>query len=135
MGDPLSLYLADACALIEFYLDSPTLPEGVAGLIEEETDRVAISAATIWEIAIKTALGKLDPICDPAYPSLSEMFQAQGYALLALDGATAEQAAALPRLHADPFDRALVATAQRTGRTILTNDRAIERYAVPTLWH
>ena len=56
------------------------------------------------------------------------MLAAHGFDLLDLDAATAEQAANLPPLHADPFDRTLVALAQRTGRTVLTSDAMIGRY-------
>ena len=51
-----------------------------------------------------------------------------------LDAATAEQATGLPPLHADPFDRALIALAQRSGRTVLTSDAMIGRYGVPVWW-
>lgn len=62
------------------------------------------------------------------------MLADHGYLLLSLDHTTAEQAANLPPLHADPFGRALVAAAQRTGRTVLTSDRIIAGYGVPVRW-
>jgi PIN domain nuclease of toxin-antitoxin system len=85
-------------------------------------------------MSIKAALGKLVDLRDPTYPTLTDMLVAHGYAMLPFDHATAEQAANLPPLHADPFDRALVAAAQRTGRTVLTSDRAIAAYGVPVRW-
>ena len=62
------------------------------------------------------------------------MLQAHGFTLLPLDAATAEHAANLPPFRADPFDRALVAVAQRSGRTVLTSDAVIARYGVPVRW-
>ena len=62
------------------------------------------------------------------------MLRSHGFELRPLDAATAEQAARLPSVHADPFDRALVALAQRGGLTVLTSDAAIARYGVPVLW-
>jgi PIN domain nuclease of toxin-antitoxin system len=62
------------------------------------------------------------------------MLRAHGYAMLPFDHVTAEQPTNLPPLHGDPFDRALVATAQRTGRTVLTSDAIIGRYGVPVRW-
>ncbi len=62
------------------------------------------------------------------------MLRHHGFAQLPLDAETAEEAAGLPAIHADPFDRALVATARRTGRTILTKDTGIARYGVPVAW-
>ena len=80
---------------------------------------VAVAATTIWEIAIKTARGKLSDIRVGAHASLTGMLQAHGFTLLAIDAATVEQAAHLPPFHADPFDRAVVAAAQRSGRIVL----------------
>lgn len=134
MGARVSLYLADACALIEFYGRRPGFPLSLRSLLEDESGSIAVAATTVWEISIKTALGKLVDIRDPAYPTLTDTLAAAGYAMLTFDHATAEQAANLPRLHADLFDRALVATAQRTGRTVLTSNRIIARYGVPVSW-
>ena len=62
------------------------------------------------------------------------MLGSHGFDLLNLDAATAEQAAHLPPLHADPFDRALIALARRTGHTVLTSNGMIGRYGVPVRW-
>ncbi|HRY27143.1 MAG: hypothetical protein H6852_13185 [Geminicoccaceae bacterium] len=62
------------------------------------------------------------------------MFRHHGFTPLPLDAETAEEAADLAAIHADPFDRALVATARRTSRTSLTKDGTIARYGVPVAW-
>lgn len=134
MGHRLSRWLADACALIDFYTSDPALPAGVRALLENEPADVAVCATTIWEIGIKTARGRLPDIRVGGYATLAAMLQAHGFDLLPLDPATAEQAAGLPPLHADPFDRALVALAQRSGRTVLTSDAMIGRYGVSVNW-
>lgn len=134
MGHRLSLYLADACALIDFYADRPGAPPDVGALFRDSAASIAVIATTVWEIAIKLQLKKLPDIGDPAFPTLTEMLRAHGFLLLPFDHATAEHAAKLPPLHGDPFDRALVATAQSTGRTVLTRDRIIGRYGVPVRW-
>lgn len=134
MGHRLSRWLADACALIDFYRAAPNFPDGVRALLENEAGEVAVAATTIWEIAIKTARGKLSDIRTGGHATLTSMLTAHGFDLLSLDPATAEQAAGLPLLHADPFDRALVALAQRSGRTVLTSDTIIGRYGVPVEW-
>ena len=128
MGSRVSAFLADACALIDFYSGASSFPTDLRALFEQRAPRVAVAATTAWEIAIKTALGKLVDIRDPEFGSLAEMLSAEGYVLLPFDHATAEQAARLPLRHKDPFDRALVATAQRTGRTVLTWDPSIALY-------
>lgn len=130
----MSRWLADACALIDFYTADPALPASIRCLFETGTADVAVAATTVWEIGIKTARGKLVDIRSDGHSTLSGMLESHGFDLLGLDAATAEQAARLPPLHADPFDRALVALAQRTGRTVLTTDAMISRYGVPVQW-
>jgi PIN domain nuclease of toxin-antitoxin system len=130
----LSRWLADACAVIGFYRSAPAFPSRVRNILENETGDVIIAATTIWEIAIKTARGKLSDIRTGGHATLAGMLQAHGFELQPLDAATAEQAARLPPIHADPFDRALVALAQRSGRTVLTSDAVIGRYGVPVAW-
>lgn len=127
-------YLADACALIDFYTGDPALPTSLRAVIENETPKVAVVATTVWEIAIKTRLGKLVDVTTPEHRTLADMLRAQGYELLPFDRDTAEQAAALPLLHKDPFDRALIAAAQRTRRSVLTSDAIIRRYDVSVRW-
>lgn len=134
MGHRLSGWLADACALIGYYRAAPAFPPRVRGILEHEASDVVVGATTIWEIAIKTARGRLADIRSGGHATLAGMLRSHGFELQALDVATAEQAARLPAIHADPFDRALVALAQRSGRTVLTSDAAIGRYGVPVLW-
>jgi PIN domain nuclease of toxin-antitoxin system len=134
MGDWMSLYLADACALIDFYGERPSFPSDLRLLLEDEFSSVAIVATTVWEIAIKVRLGKLLDLREPSFPTLSDMLTAHGYTMLPFDHATAEQAGYLPPIHGDPFDRALIATAQRTGRIVLTSDRIFGRYGIPVRW-
>jgi PIN domain nuclease of toxin-antitoxin system len=85
---------------------------------------VLVSAATLWEIGIKTAIGRLD--CDPR--QILEAIQPAGFEPLAVTGQHAVIAAALPRLHADPFDRVLVAQAQVESALLVTRDTALRDY-------
>jgi len=105
-----------------------------AATYEERATRATVAATTVWEIAIKTRLGKLPDLHSPAFPTLAAMLHHHGFEPIPLDDQTAEQAAALPTLHKDPFDRVLIAIAQRTSRTILTKDHNIARYGVPVEW-
>ena len=82
------------------------------------------SAASIWEIGIKAALGKLE--ADPE-EVLSGLARA-GYRLLPISGEHAVAAAKLPPIHRDPFDRMLIAQALIEPMTLLTNDDLLERY-------
>jgi PIN domain nuclease of toxin-antitoxin system len=130
----VSRWLADACALIDLYTEEPHLPARVRDVLADEPGSVAVVATTIWEIALKTARGKLPDIRTNGHTTLAGMLQSHGFELQPLDAATVDQAARLPAIHADPVDRALVALAQRSGRTVLTSDAVIGRYGVPVEW-
>ncbi len=88
-----------------------------------------VSAATIWEIAIKRATGKLDAPGD-----LPEAIEREGFEELPVTGAHGETAAALAFHHRDPFDRMLVAQAKAERFTIVTVDPVFEAYGVPVVW-
>lgn len=89
-------------------------------------NRVYVSAASYWEIAIKAALGKLQLANDPL-----EFIENSGFAELPVYFRHAELAASLPLHHRDPFDRMLIAQAQAEGLTLVTDDSQIARYDVP----
>ena len=89
-----------------------------------DDSEVLVSAATMWEIGIKTAIGRLD--CDPR--QILDAIQPAGFDSLAISGQHAVIAAALPRLHADPFDRMLVAQAQAESALLVTRDTALRAY-------
>jgi PIN domain nuclease of toxin-antitoxin system len=88
-----------------------------------------VSAASIWEIAIKRASGKLR-----APENLLEKIAAARFIELGITFEYAIRAGALPPLHGDPFDRMIVAQAQSEGFTVVTRDPRIAAYDVPVLW-
>jgi PIN domain nuclease of toxin-antitoxin system len=90
---------------------------------------VFVSAASAWEAAIKIALGRLR-IPEPFGRGVDE----SGFRRLMIAFEHAEAAAALPRHHADPFDRMLVAQAQLEGCTLVSRDRALVPYGLTMLW-
>jgi PIN domain nuclease of toxin-antitoxin system len=86
--------------------------------------RALVSAASIWETAIKHRLGKL-----PISPiDLITAANQAGFEALPVTAAHAAATAALPSHHQDPFDRLLIAQAQLEGVCLLTNDRALKAY-------
>ena len=89
-----------------------------------DTSEVYVSAASIWEISIKVALGKLK--ADVA--EVLAAVPAAGLSLLPITGEHAARVARLPALHKDPFDRMLVAQAVTEPMILLTNDKALGRY-------
>ena len=89
---------------------------------------VYVSAVSAWEVVIKSALGRL-ALDDPFETHVA----AAGFEPLAVTFAHAEEAGRLPAIHADPFDRMLVAQARVEGLTLVTHDGTIARYDVRTI--
>lgn len=87
------------------------------------------SAASVWEVAIKSALGRDDFSVDPRV--LRRALLDNGYVELAISGAHAAAVLDLPPIHRDPFDRLLVAQAQVEGIALLTADATVARYPGP----
>ncbi len=85
---------------------------------------VFVSAASIWEISIKSALEKLD--ADPQ--QVLTAVTPAGFGLLPITGEHAAKVRALPALHKDPFDRMLIAQAFVEPMVLLTNDEALRAY-------
>lgn len=91
-------------------------------------DDVYVSAATIWEVEIKRATGKLRIDAD-----LARVVDEAGFERLQITFEHAVEAGRLPLHHRDPFDRMLIAQARLEGLTLATSDQSIARYGVPLL--
>jgi len=98
------------------------LPREAKRLIE--THEVLVSAASIWEVAIKASIGKLD--ADPA--AVQGALAPSGFDELAVTGTHAAAVARLPPHHRDPFDRLLVAQSLAEGLVLLTADASLAAY-------
>jgi PIN domain nuclease of toxin-antitoxin system len=91
----------------------------------EEADEVYVSAASIWEIAIKSRLGKIEADVDMLADEISEA----GFRELPVRAQHAAGVAKLPLHHADPFDRLLIAQAIAEPLKLLTADKSLARYS------
>ena len=121
--------LLDTHAFLWWLEGSPRLGRDARSRIADPKSIVHVSAASIWELAIKMALGKLR--VDRA--DLSDEITANGFVELPIGSRHASRAGALPRHHDDPIDRMLIAQAQSEELTLLTQDPAFGRYEVPVL--
>ncbi|MBV9512188.1 MAG: type II toxin-antitoxin system VapC family toxin [Caulobacteraceae bacterium] len=108
---------------------SDRLPPKAVERIEDEDVELLFSAASIWEVAIRSALGKRDFEFDASV--LRRGLLDNGYVELPITGLHGAHVASLPRVHRDPFDRILVAQATLEGVTLLTVDPIIAKYAGP----
>ena len=107
--------------------DSPQLPQKARDLIQAPKTTVWVSAASIWEIAIKCGMGRGDmPVSGQ---DAVHYFQESGYRFLPIDVEHALAVESLPAHHQDPFDRILVAQALVEPMRLMTHDPLVARYS------
>ena len=106
------------------------LPSAVAAKIKDPETDVYLSAVATWEIAIKSAFGKIKADLATIVTAARDAELDE----LPISIAHTQRLQALPPHHRDPFDRLLVAQALEEGLTIVTHDRALAAYGAPTLW-
>ena len=126
-------FLLDTVTFLLAIEDEERLSDEARKYIRDPDEQVYLSSVSAWEIAIKHSLGKLDLPLPPdrLVPMARERLGAEE---LPLAESSALGVSRLPPIHADPFDRALVAQAISMGMTILTPDEAVRQYPVPTIW-
>lgn len=119
--------LLDTNILIWAVANSPALPSSARKALSNPRSELHVSTASVWEIAIKVSLGKL------VFPleRMTSLLDDTGCIVLPIGVDHAIGAAALPKHHSDPFDRMLIAQAQKEGLVLLTADSTIPRYDVP----
>lgn len=122
------ILMLDAHALVWTLIGDSTLSGPARSSIADPANTVLVSAATVWELAIKRASGQIRL---PA--SLAEAIEAHGYGEVPITSGDAEAAASLPPHHRDPFDRMLIAQALKLDAVIVSRDRAFEAYGVHQL--
>jgi PIN domain nuclease of toxin-antitoxin system len=120
--------LLDTHFLLWWLADDPALGDRARDLISTPENLIFFSAASVWEIRIKEAIGKLDLPED-----FADVLAAQAFEPLAVTVAHANALRELRLVHRDPFDRMLVAQARLERLTILTRDSVIGQYDVPTV--
>ncbi len=123
----MSALLLDTEALIWWDSNDPQLG-GRARAAIQEADEVWVSAASAWEIVIKTSLGKLKTSRKPA-----KVVADSGFREMPISFEHTEALRKLPRHHNDPFDRLIVAAAQTENCSIVTSDEKFRLYDVPLI--
>ena len=125
-------YLLDTHVLIWLAENSHKLPLKIKELVKHPMNVVFISSVSLWEIAIKIKLGKLD--IDFTLDELLFAVENSDFEILQIDNNYLRSLSVLPFLHKDPFDRLLIATAATEGLTIITVDENIQKYDVMWVW-
>lgn len=127
----MSALLLDTHVVLWWLGDHPRLSDEVRDAVTD-ADAVHVSAATTWEVAIKTVIGKLD-LTLPEGSTFPEVCAAQGFDLVPVTHDDAWVVRSLPAPRADPFDRLLAATARRRGWTLVTADAGFDDLGVELL--
>lgn len=107
----------------------PQLPAVARSLLEDTSNEVMFSSASLWEIAIKRGLGRQDFRVDPRL--LRRALLDNGYSEVPITSEHAVTVDGLPTIHKDPFDRILIAQSIVEGIVLLTADPILARYPAP----
>jgi len=121
--------LVDTQAALWLLAEDRRLPASARRLLFDEDVECFLSAAAVWEVAIKRGLGKLSAPAD-----FHLRLKRHGIAGLAIYDRHATAVAELPRHHGDPFDRLMVAQAIVEEMAILSVDEILHAYDVQVLW-
>lgn len=124
-------YLLDTHALLWFLFNNPNLSKNARDVITSK-DKVYTSIVTVWEIAIKRSIKKLD--IEYSSSGLKELCEKENIEILPLLEKHIDLIHEMPFFHNDPFDRMIIAQAQSENLTIITKDSKIKLYDVNVLW-
>jgi len=125
-------YLLDTHTIIWHFDDSSKLSQKAKIIINNPKNNLYISSVSLWEIAIKTNLGKLD--VDFTINELFDEIKNSNVNILQIKNEYLQRLSVLPFIHKDPFDRLLITTANAEKITILSADENIRKYDVSWIW-
>ncbi len=125
--------LLDTHIFLWWIIADARLPSRVREIIADGKNELFFSAASCWEIAIKTQLGRI------SLPGRPDVFISEQMTMNAVQGLPIQASHALhvfnlPHLHRDPFDRIIVAQSQLEGLPIITSDALIAQYDIKIIW-
>jgi PIN domain nuclease of toxin-antitoxin system len=124
--------LLDTQVLFWWYSQPAKLSKKAVSTITAIDNSVLISAATAWELSIKSALRKLDAL--PLIVDFGTYLSDEGFVELPIDAMHAIRAGQLPPHHKDPFDRLLVAQALQLSIPLVSSDDGLDQYGVIRIW-
>ncbi len=108
------------------------LSKAALEIVYNEQNQIYVSIVSLWEIAIKSSIGKLE--IKNSMKEIAEICQEDQIELLAINPLHLDQIENLPQIHGDPFDRLIISQALTENLTIITRDSIIPKYSVNTIW-
>ena len=124
--------LLDTCSALWYLNGDESMPQSVSELILNAENTIYVSIATVWEVAIKVSIGKLD--FNGGIDGFIQAIEDEDFSLLDITTIHIKAVKDLPFIHRDPFDRMLVAQAIVEGLPIMTTDSDIIKYKIETIW-
>lgn len=125
--------LLDTHAFLWWVSDDAALSRRARSAIADRSNACLVSAASAWEIAIKTSLGKLE-IDGEVARFIPEQMAENGFEVLPIELSHVTRVARMPFHHRDPFDRLLAAQALEEGLAMVSADVIFRRYGVTRVW-
>lgn len=125
--------LLDTHTFLWFIMGNLNLSVNARALIENQTNEKYLSVASLWEIAIKVSIGKLN-LSAPFETLIPQQLSVNGLELLNLEVAHAAALINLPLHHRDPFDRLLITQAIVEQMQIVSIDSVFDAYQIQRLW-
>jgi PIN domain nuclease of toxin-antitoxin system len=124
-------YLIDTHILIWRISSNPLLSQRFIDAIDLPSNKIVISKASLWEIAIKISLGKLEMSVE--FSSLGLYLEKKNISIIDFTLSDLSQLIQLPHHHGDPFDRIIISQAMKNNFTIITDDKKFKLYPVSLL--
>jgi len=126
-------YLLDTHAFLWFVLDDQRISKEAKSVIEDSQNKIYFSAASAWEIAIKTKLARLKIIGD--FESfIIDQLSTNSFVPLSITISHSLYTVRLPQIHKDPFDRIIIAQSKLEDLPLISKDKTIRKYKVTLVW-
>ena len=125
--------LLDTHTFLWYVWDAPELSDRAIEIIEDPENEKLVSLVSVWEMAIKVSLGKLQ-LNRPFGELQAELIDANGFTLMPIEYRHTVLVSALPFHHKDPFDRLLIAQSLSEDVPLIGTDAAFDAYGVKRLW-
>lgn len=126
------MYLLDTNALLFFLYDSEKFSKRAADVIYHNDEKICVSIVSLWEIAIKSSIGKLE--IKSSISKIAETCEKEQFDILPIKPFHLDKIGRLPMIHGDPFDRLIISQAIAENLIIIIKDGTIPLYNVKVLW-
>jgi len=120
--------LLDTCSVLWFLNGNEKMQAYTRGMISDNRNIIYVSIATVWEVAVKMSIGKLD--FDGGIDGFIEAIDNEGFLLLEISSEHIKAITELPFIHRDPFDRMIIAQSMTENMPVITEDAEMLKYNI-----